>query len=67
MFQQNAEAGLCPAFAQTKKKAVWRNLISIQNEAISLVTVRNKELWLVEENHVTVKPDSSVAPREMRR
>ena len=32
---------------------------------MSLVTMRSKELWLVEENHATVKPDSSVAPREM--
>ena len=26
----------------------------------------SKELWLVEENHGTVKPDSSVAPRGMK-
>ena len=26
----------------------------------------SKELWLVGENHATVKPDSSVAPREMK-
>ena len=38
----------------------------MQTEAISLVTVRNKELWLVEENHATVKPDWNVAPYEMR-
>ena len=31
-----------------------------------VVTVRSKELWLVEENHATVKPDSSVASREMK-
>ena len=28
--------------------------------------MRNKELWLVQENHATVKPVSSVAPREMK-
>ena len=41
------------------KKAIWRNLLSIQNEAISLVAMRSKELWLVQENHVTVKLDSN--------
>ena len=30
------------------------------------VTVRSKELWLVEENHATVKPDSSFALRRMK-
>ena len=29
--------------------------------------MRSKELSLVQENHATVKPDSSVAPRELRR
>ena len=28
--------------------------------------MRKKELWLVEKNHATVKPDSSVAPRWMK-
>ena len=54
----------CPAFAW--KKAIWRYLWSIQNEAISLVSMRSKELWLVEKIHATVKPDSSVAPRWMK-
>ena len=46
---------------------IWRDLLSIQNEAISLIAVRSKELWLVDENHnPTVKPDSSVAPRGMK-
>ena len=57
---------LCPLWRRRKKKDIWRNLWSIQNEAISLVTVRSKELWLVEENHATVKPDSSVATRGMK-
>ena len=38
----------------------------IQNEAISLVAKRSKELWLVDKNRATVKPDSSVAPRWMK-
>ena len=36
-----------PTLAKTKN-VIWRNLWSIQNEAIALVTMRNKELWLVE-------------------
>ena len=43
------------------KKTIWRDLWSIQNDAISLVAMRSKELWLVEKNRATVKPDSSVA------
>ena len=47
-----------PAFAHLKKKAIWHNLLSIQNEAISLVAMHSKELWLVQKNHATVKLDS---------
>ena len=68
IFQHNAKAGLlprlCPAFA--RKKASWRDLWSIQNEAISLVAMRSKTLRLVEKNRATVKPDSSVAPCWMK-
>ena len=38
----------------------------MQNEAVSLVIMRSKELWLVEKNRATVKLDSSVAPRWMK-
>ena len=38
----------------------------MQNEAISLVAMRSKELWLVKKNHATVKPDLSVTPRWMK-
>ena len=31
-----------------------------------MVAMRNKELWLVEKNRATVKPDSSVAPLWMK-
>ena len=62
ILQHNAKAGHCPAFAHfgedEKKKAIGRNLLSIQNEAISLVTVSSKQLRLVEENRATVKKDS---------
>ena len=43
----------------TPVQKIW----SIQNKAISLVAMRSKELWLVEKNCATVKPDSRVAPR----
>ena len=55
--QKPAFAQPLPTLAKTKK-AIWRNLLSIQNEAISLVTMCSKEMWLVEENHATVKPAS---------
>jgi len=48
------------------KKAIWRNLLSIQIEAISLVAMRGKELWLVHENHATIKLGSSVTSRGMK-
>ena len=54
-----------PTLANTKK-AIWRNLLSMPNEAILLVAMRSKELWLVQENYATVKLDSSVASRGMK-
>ena len=54
-----------PTLVNTKK-AIWRNLLSVQNEAVSLVAMRIKELWLVQENHATVKLDSGVASRGMK-
>ena len=36
-----------------KKKVIERNLLFIQNEAISLVAICSKELWLARENHAT--------------
>ena len=65
IFQYNPKAGLCPLWRK-RKKAIWRNLLSIQNEAISLVAMRSKELWLVHENHATVKLNSSVTSRGMK-
>ena len=44
----------------TNKKAIWRNLLFIQNEAISLVAMLCKEWWLVQENRATVTPDPNV-------
>ena len=55
-----------PTLANTKKKAIWGNLLSTQNTAISLVAMRSKELWLVKENHATVKRDLKVASRGMK-
>ena len=59
IFQNSAKASLFPLW-WTRKKAIRRNVLSIQNEAIPLVTKCSKAFWLVQENHVTVKPDSSV-------
>ena len=64
LFQHNAKAGLLPRLFT--KKAIWCDLWSTQNEAISLVAMRSKELWLVEKNRPIVKPDSSVAPHWMK-
>ena len=64
IFEHNVKAGLLPRLCT--KKAIWHDLWSIQNEAISLVAIRSKELWLVEKNRATVKPDSSVAPPWMK-
>jgi len=61
IFLNYSKAGLCPLW-QTQKKAIWRNLLSIQIEAISLVAMHNKELWLVKKNHTTVKLDSNGFP-----
>ena len=63
-FNITRKPAFCPAFA--RKKASWRDLLSIQNEAVSLVAMRSKESWWVEKNRATVKPDSSVAPRWMK-
>ena len=58
IFLNYSKAGLCLLW-QTRKKAIWRNLLSIQNEAIPLVAMHNNELWLVKKNHATVKLDSN--------
>ena len=42
---------------EKEKNAISCNLFSIQNEAISVVSMRSKVLWLVRENHTTVKLD----------
>ena len=57
IFQHNAKLHEEKPF-----DVIW----SIQNEAISLVAIRSKELWLVEKNRATVKPVSSVAPCWMK-
>ena len=49
-LSQLLESRPLPTLANTKK-AIWRNLLFIKNEAISLVGMRSKELWLVQKNH----------------
>ena len=60
-----SESRPLPTLASTKK-AIWCNLRSIQNDAISLVAVRSKEFWLVQEYNATVKLVSLVASRGMK-
>ena len=65
-FNIARKPAFCPAFSRLcTKKALLRDL-SIQNEAISLVAIRSKGLWLVKKNRATVKPDLSAAPRWMK-
>ena len=62
-FNITRKPAFCPAFARKKPFDV---IYDIQNETISLVAMRSKELCLVEKNHATVKPNSSVAFRGMK-
>ena len=64
-FCHKSKAGLCLLW-RTRKKAIWRKLLSIQNAAISVVAKRSKELWLVQGYHATVKLDSKVASPVMK-
>ena len=57
-FSQLLESWPLPTLVNTKK-AIWHNLLFIQNEAISLLAMRSKELWFVQKNHATVKLDSN--------
>ena len=61
-----AIAAPLPTFAKTKKSHLTWSIIYTKWTNFILVTVRSKEMWLVEENYATVKPDSSVASREMK-
>ena len=53
-------------FDKHEKKAIWRNLLSIQMKQSHWLLCVAEEFWLVQENHVTVKLDSNVAPRGMK-
>ena len=48
MFKHTRKPGFAPPLPtlENTKKAIWRNLFSIQNEVISLVAMRRNELWL---------------------
>ena len=69
IFQHDSKAGLCPALRplwQTRKRAIWLHLLSIQMKQSHCLLCVAKEFWLVQENHATVKLDSSGAPRGMK-
>ena len=61
-----------PAFAphstyfEKHKKAIWPNLLSIQMKQSHQLLCVAKESWLIQENHASVKLDSSVASRGMK-
>ena len=55
-----------PHFDKHEKKAIWRNLLSLQIKQSHWLLWVAKEFWLVQENHATIKLDSSVSPRGMK-
>ena len=61
-----------PAFAphsahfDKHEKAIWRNLFSIQMKQLHWLICVAKDFWLVQENHATVKLDSSGASHGMK-
>ena len=48
------------------EKAIWRNLLSIQMKQSHCLLYVAQEFWLFQENHATVKLDSSVASHGMK-
>ena len=46
-------------FDKLVKIAIWHHLLSVQNEANSLVALRTNPFWLVQRNHAAVKCESS--------
>ena len=52
-----------PTLAKTKFKCIGVAFYLYKMK--HLFTMHSKELWLVEKNHATVKPGSSIAPRGM--
>ena len=57
IFQCNSKAWSLPTSTRTKM-AIWRILVSIQNEANWLVALRSKEFWLDQGNYATLKLES---------
>ena len=55
-----------PTLTKKRKRAVWHNLLSIQMKQSHWLLFVANEFWLVEENHATVKLDSSVASHGMK-
>ena len=56
---KDESSGRFPHFDKLVKTAIWRHLLSIQNEANSLVALRINSFWLVQRNHAAVKCKSS--------
>ena len=65
IFQHNSKAGLCPLW-RTRKKPFDVIYCLYKMKQSHWFVMHSKELWLVQENHATVKLDSSVASRGMK-
>ena len=60
VLTENESRGCSPHFNKLVKAAIWHNLLSLQNEANSLVAYKSMYiLWLVQRNHTAFKLDSS--------
>ena len=55
-----------PPTLTNTEKAIWRNLLSIQMKQSYWLLCVAKNFSLVQENHATVKLDSSIAPRGIK-
>ena len=66
IFKQNSKTALCP-LRRTRKMLLTLSIVYTKgSKLIELVALCCKEFWLVQENHATVKIDSSVTSREWK-
>ena len=52
---ENESSRSFPHFDKLVKVAIWRNPLSVQNEANSLVALQINAFWLVQKNHTAVQ------------
>ena len=68
-LRYDTKSGLCPAIrhlGQTRKKVIWRNLLSIQMKQSHWLLWVAEEFLLLQENYATVKLESIVASHGMK-